>query len=157
MLKYITSIIITISYACHAIALEDDLQKTATIAAHSIKVHAQRMKVAAENLANEDTTSQTPGGSPYRRKIIFAENVFDRKLKTDIVKIKRVSVDKAPFIIKYDPNHPSADINGYVKYPNIRKEIERADANEAQRSYEANLSIIEMSRAMMQHTIEAIK
>ncbi|WP_316354954.1 flagellar basal body rod protein FlgC [Candidatus Trichorickettsia mobilis] len=138
-------------------ALEDDLQKASSIASHGIKVQAERLKIAAENIANEDSTSFQPGGNPYQRKILFTKNVFDKTLKTNILRVKKIDVDKAPFILKYDPHHPAADLNGYVKYPNIHKEIERADASEAQRSYEANLSIIEQSKSMMQRTIEAIK
>lgn len=137
--------------------LEDPLQKTIEIAIHGSSFQAERLKIATENMANEFSTSSQAGGNPYRRKIVFAKNNFDKKLKTNIIKVRKFDVDKSPFILKYDPNHPAADLNGYVKMPNIRKEIERADASEAQRSYEANLSIIEMSRSMMQKTLEVMK
>ena len=158
--KYVC--IIFVKFLClikvgQVFALEDDLQKALTSASYGVRLQSERLKIAAENIANEDTTSLQPGGKPYQRKILFAENKFDKKLKTNIVKTKKIDVDKAPFIFKYDPHHPAADLNGYVKYPNISKEIERADASEAQRSYEANLNIMEMSKNMMQRTIEAIK
>ena len=140
-----------------AFALEDDLQKTVEIAAHGSKFQAERLKIASENLANEYSTSTIPGGDPYQRKIIFAKNRYNKRLKTNVISVNKFDVDKAPFVLKYEPNHPAADLNGYVKYPNIKKEIERADAIEAQRSYEANLSIIEMSKSMMQKTLEVIK
>ena len=60
-------------------------------------------------------------------------------------------------MLKYDPQHPAANVDGYVKYPNIHKEIEQADASEAERSYEANITIMQMSNSMMEKTIEAIK
>jgi flagellar basal-body rod protein FlgC len=144
-------------FSSSAFALEDSLQKSIEIAIHGSNFQAERLKVATENMANESSTSFQPGGDPYRRKIIFAKNNYDRKLKTNVLKVRRVDVDRAPFIMHYDPNHPAADLQGYVKLPNIHKEIERADASEAQRSYEANLSIIEMSKAMMQKTLEVIK
>ena len=137
--------------------LEDPLQKTIEIAIHGSNFQAERLKIAAENMANEFSTSSQAGGNPYRRKIVFAKNNFDKKLKTNIIKVRKFDVDKSPFTLKYDPNHPAADLNGYVKMPNIRKEIERADASEAQRSFEANLSIIEMSRSMTQKTLEVMK
>jgi flagellar basal-body rod protein FlgC len=137
--------------------LEDNLKKSVEIAIHGGKFQAERLKIAAENLANEDSTSDRPGGDPYRRKILFAKNDYDKILKTRVVKAKKVDVDKSDFVMKYQPTHPAADLNGYVKYPNVQKEIERADASEAQRSYEANLNVIEMSRSMMQKTVEAIK
>ena len=138
-------------------ALEDNLQKAVEIAIHGGNFQAERLKIATENMANEHSTSFQPGGDPYRRKVVFAKNSYNKRLKTNVLRVRKFDTDKAPFIMKYDPNHPAADLNGYVKLPNIHKEIERADASEAQRSYEANLSIIEMSKAMMQKTIEVIK
>lgn len=138
-------------------ALEDNLQKAVEIAIHGGNFQAERLKIATENMANEFSTSFQPGGDPYRRKVVFAKNNYNKRLKTNVLRVRKFDTDKSPFIMKYDPNHPAADLNGYVKLPNIHKEIERADASEAQRSYEANLSIIEMSNAMMQKTIEVIK
>lgn len=140
-----------------AFALEDALQKSVEIAIHGTEFQAERMKIASENLANESSTGMTPGEDPYKRKIIFAKNQYDKKLKANLVKVRKYDTDKAPFEMKYDPNHPASDINGYVKLPNVKREIERADASEAQRSYEANLGMIEVSRSMIQKTIEAIK
>jgi flagellar basal-body rod protein FlgC len=138
-------------------ALEDDLKKAVEVAAHGSHFQSERLKVAAENMANEDSTAVTPGGNPYRRKIIFANNNYDKRLKTNVVRTKKVDFDKSDFILRYDPRHPAANGEGYVKYPNIQKEIERADASEAQRGYEANLGIIDISNSLMQKTIEAMK
>ena len=140
-----------------ALALEDDLKKSIEIAAHGTKFQSERMKVAAENMANEDSTSVRPGGDPYRRKIVIAKNTYDKNLKTNVLVTQKVGFDKSDFILKYDPSHPAADNEGYVKLPNVNRLIERADASEAQRSYEANLSIIEMSNSLMQKTVEAIR
>ena len=134
----------------------DDLKKASVIAAHGSRFQAERLKIAAENLANEDSTGVTPGADAYRRKIIFAENRFDKKLGTNVIRTKKVEAEKSDFILKFDPHHPAADANGYVKYPNITREIERADAAEAKNSYEANLSVMEVTSSLMQKTIEAI-
>jgi len=144
-------------FSLSVFALEDNLQKAIEISSHGTKVQSERLKIAAENMANEHSISTQAGGNPYRRKIIFAKNNYNKKLKTNIVTIRKVDVDTSPFILKYQPNHPSADLDGYVKYPNIHKEIEKADAGEAQRSYEANLTIMEMSKSMIQKTIDAIR
>lgn len=140
-----------------AFALEDDFKKSVEIAAHGGKFQAERIKIAAENMANEDSTAVIPGGDPYRRKVIFARNKFDKNLKTNVVITRKVDTDPSEFERKYDPYHPAADADGIVKYPNVNRMIERADASEAQRSYEANLSIIEMSNSLMQKTVEAIR
>ena len=59
--------------------------------------------------------------------------------------------------MKYDPSHPAADARGYVKMPNVNPMLEMMDMREAQRSYEANLGIIEMSRAMLMHTVDLLR
>lgn len=150
-------LVVIIFFSTCATALEDSLQKSVEMAVHGTKFQAARMTVAAENIANESSTSMTPGGDPYRRKIVFAKNNYDKRLKTNVVTVRKYDVDKRPFQLKYDPQHPAADLNGYVKLPNIHNEIERADASEAQRTYEANLGVVEVSRSMMQKTVDAIK
>lgn len=134
----------------------DNLKQAVEIAAHGSKFQAERLKIAAENLANQDSTGATPGADAYRRKVIFAENKYDKRLRTNVIRTKKVDVDNSEFIVKYDPYHPAANAEGLVKYPNVTREIERADASEAQRSYEANLSVIEVSNSLMQKTVEAI-
>jgi flagellar basal-body rod protein FlgC len=161
-------IIVSCFYACcglstlflytHSSAIEDDIKKASSIAASGARVQAERLKTASENLANEDSAASTPGGKPYLRKVVFTENRFDPKVKSNLLKVKKVVQDeKTPLVRKYDPNHPGADMEGYVDFPNVSREIEMGDIREAQVSYEANLSVIEVSRGIMQRTIEAIK
>ncbi|MCC2646913.1 MAG: flgC [Rickettsiaceae bacterium] len=144
-------------FANSAIALEDDLMRTIEIAGSGAKIQMERLKIAAENMANETTTGTMPGEKPYQRKVLFVENKYDPKLKTRVVKVKKYSVDNSDFIKRFDPHHPAADEEGYVLYPNVYKEIEKADTIEAKNSYEANLSVIEISKAMLQKTIEVMR
>lgn len=134
----------------------DSLKQAVEISAHGSKFQAERLKIAAENMANETSTGVSPGADPYRRKVIFAENRYNKKLGTNVIIAKKIDVDKSDFELRYEPNHPAANEEGLVKYPNVTREIERADASEAQRGYEANLSVIEVSNSLMQKTIEAI-
>ena len=140
-----------------ATALEDSLQRSIEIAMQGNNIQSERMKIIAENIANEYSTNEKPGGDPYRRKTLIVENKYDKKKRMNLLKVKKYSEDKSDFEIRYDPNHPSADSRGYVKMPNVKKLIEMSDAGEAQRSYEANLGVVEMSRAMMQKSLEAIR
>lgn len=144
-------------FASNIYAAEDSLSKAIDIATRGNDIQSERLKIAAENIANEHTTSDKPGGKPYRRKIMFVENKYEKGKKTHLLRVKKYSEDKAPFEVKHDPTHPAADANGYVLMPNIRKMIEMADAAEAQRSYEANLGVIELSRSMMNKTIDVIR
>lgn len=134
-----------------------DLDRTMAIAASGMKAQGTRLKVIAENIANANTTAETPGDLPYRRKVVVFKNELDRALGTETVRVAKVDVDKKDFQRRYDPSHPSADADGYVLLPNVNSMIESLDMREAQRSYEANISVIEASRMMLTRTIDVLR
>jgi flagellar basal-body rod protein FlgC len=134
-----------------------DLNDALKISASGMKAQGARLRVIAENLANADSVAKTPGGDPYRRKVITFRNVLDRELGVDLVEPSRVTVDRGPLETRYDPNNPAADEKGYVKVPNVNTLIELADMREAERSYEANLKVIEASRTMLQRAIDILR
>ncbi len=134
-----------------------DLKDAITIATHGMKVQSTRMRVGAENIANADSTATTPGGEPYRRKTITFKNVLDRELGVEVVKVDKIGVDDGEFNRRYDPSHPAANAEGYVLTPNVQTSIERLDIQEAQRSYEANLSVIDISKSMLNRTLELMR
>jgi len=130
-----------------------DLLKSLNISAAAMKAQGTRIKVIAENLANADSTAETPGDLPYRRKTVSFKNELDRNLGADTVRVAKIGVDRTDFQRRYDPTHPSADAEGYVLMPNVNSVVETMDMQEAQRSYEANLTVIEASRSMLTKTI----
>lgn len=126
-----------------------------SIAASALRAQQARMRIIAENLANANSTSQAAGGDPYQRQVpIFRPTRVDGG---EGVKMGRVLPDPKPFKTKYDPGHPSADANGYVKLPNVDSLIEALDMKEAQRAYEANLNVIETARSMEMRTLDLLK
>ena len=128
----------------------------ATVAASALRAQQARMRVIAENLANADSTAATPGGDPYRKQTpVFATKVLPGGIKG--VALARIEVDQTPFRQEYDPGNPAADPQGYVKMPNIEPMVETLDMREAQRAYDANISVIETSRAMQQSTLGLLK
>ena len=135
----------------------DDLGSSSQIAAKGMKAKATRLRVISENLANADSTSEVPGGEPYRRKLVTFRNALDKQLEADIVKVKRIYNDKRKLPSKYDPAHPGANAQGYVLQPNVNPLIEMMDMREAQRSYEANMNVISTSRQMVAKTLELLK
>jgi len=134
-----------------------DLMESLMISAAGMRVQGERLRVISENIANVDSVSEVPGGDPYRRKTITFQNALDRELGTNLVKVKKVGLDPSEFTRKYDPSNPAADKAGYVKLPNVNALIEMNDMREAQRSYEANLKVIEVSRGMLQRTIDLLR
>lgn len=95
--------------------------------------------------------------APYQRQIVTFKNILNRQSGAHDVDVDRIVKDNAPFIMKYDPSHPAADAKGYVKMPNVNPLLEIMDMREAQRSYEANLGVIQMARSMLMHTIDLLR
>lgn len=127
-----------------------------TQAAKGMKAQGVRMRVISENLANAETTGQTKGQAPYQRKIVTFKNELDKTSGQRQVAVDKVMQDRSDFILKYDPSHPAADKNGYVKMPNVNPLVEMMDMREAQRSYEANLGVIEMAKGMLMRTLDLL-
>jgi len=137
--------------------MASDLQTSIMISAAGLRVQGQRVKVIEENVANANSTADTPGGDPYRRKVITFKNVFDRALEADLVRVDKVVGDQSKFSLVFDPSHPASDKEGYYKKPNVNGLVEMTDMREAQRSYEANLNLIEASRSMMRGTVDLLR
>lgn len=134
-----------------------DFLKSLAIATSGLRAQAGRMRVISENMANANSTAGTPGGDPYRRRIPTFQAEFDRTLDAKVVAVGPVRTDPSNFVVKYQPGHPAADANGYVKYPNINELVESQDMREAMRSYEANVDIIGGTRRMIQRTIDILR
>ena len=134
-----------------------DLQNSLVISASGLRAQSERMRVIAENLANADSTALVPDGDPYRRKIVTFANVLDRERGVSTVQVSRIMPAPGQFGTRFDPNHPAADGAGYVATPNVNTLVEMMDMRQAQRSYEANLSAMETSKAMLVRTIDLLK
>lgn len=130
-----------------------------------------RSDIIAQNIANVDTT-RTEDGTPYRRKnVVFAEksnsnlssfsNVLTAATKSIAgqgVKVTRVIEDtETAMKMAYDPSHPDADENGYVTYPNVNVVTEMTDLIDATRSYEANITSFNATKAMLTKGLEVGK
>jgi flagellar basal-body rod protein FlgC len=134
-----------------------ELDKALSIAASGMNAQTTRLRVIAENMANQDTTGSKPGADPYRRKTVAFEDRLDRQLGIDTVQVKKVGQDNSDFPLRYDPSNPAANAQGYVKLPNVNGLVEVMDMREAERSYNANLAVMQASRSMLTRTIELLK
>jgi flagellar basal-body rod protein FlgC len=126
------------------------------IAAAGMRAQSSRMRIISENVANANSTARTKGGDPYRRRTPVFQSFMDKESGARLVRMKKAISDKSDFRTVYDPSHPAADDAGYVKYPNVNTLVELMDMREASRTFEANLSVIENSRAMLQRTIDLL-
>jgi len=134
-----------------------DLSQALNISAAGMDAQTQRLRVIAENLANQDSTGSFPGATPYRRKTTVFEDVMDQAMDARTVKVKAVVTDKSAFPQKYDPSNPAANPQGYVSTPNVNSFIEMMDMREAERSYSANLNVMQASRSMLTRVIDLLK
>ena len=135
-----------------------DLKDSVAVATAGLNAQAKRLRVTSENVANAATTARTQDGDPYRRKTITFRNELDRATGLHKVKVDKIKPDTtSEFGQKYDPSHPAANAQGYVKTPNINPLLEAMDMREAQHSYEANLQVVRAARGMMTNTVDLLR
>ena len=135
----------------------DPLQTIARIAASGMHVQSARLQIVAENVANADSTGNTPEADPYRRKTISFEEFIDSETGMTSVRVADVGRDERPFTLRHDPSHPAATEDGYVKVSNVSPILEMANMREASRSYEANMNLFEAGRRMRSQMIDLLK
>jgi len=135
----------------------DALSSIIATASSGMRAQGERLRVVSENVANSATTSQEPGGDPYRRKVISFGQTTDAATGAAMVRVAEVTRDLSEFSFRYDPAHPGADENGYVKLPNVNPLIEMSNMREASRSYEANMSMVENAQQMRSQLIDLLK
>jgi flagellar basal-body rod protein FlgC len=134
-----------------------DFKDSMAVSASGLRAQSLRMRILAENIANQDSFSPAPGVDPYRRKVITFRAAVDRETGSPTVKVARIQGDKSDFGRKYMPGHPAANAQGYVTTPNVNGIIEATDMREAQRSYEANLNAIDAAKSMSMRTIDLLR
>ena len=127
------------------------------ISASALLAQRTRMDTIAANIANMNTTRNAQGQPvPYRRRFaVFASGQPDAPQKPG-VSISKVAIDQSPFRKEYQPNHPDANKDGYVSYPNIDLAVEYVNALEASRAYEANVTAMEVSKAMLNASLRLL-
>ena len=135
----------------------DDIIRTMRISGSGMRVQGQRLRVIAQNIANANSLPQDANAKPYRRKLMTFKNEFDKATGMDQVRVHKVRPDMSAFGKRFDPHHPAADADGYVLTPNVNSLIEMTDMREAQRSYEANLSVIKASKSMLNSAIDLLR
>lgn len=135
----------------------DNSTETMQIAAAGLRAQAARMRIIAENLANASSTGRTPDEDPYRRQVPVFDAEIDRMTGLELVRMDDAVPDNAEFRLVHEPGHPAANADGYVRYPNVSSLVELMDMKEAQRSYEANMNMVENSRRMMERTLDLLR
>jgi flagellar basal-body rod protein FlgC len=131
------------------------------ISGHAMSAQRTKINTISSNIANAKTT-MTPDGGPYKRKEVVFEELLTptqdpSSPNISTVKVKDiVNSNKAP-IYKYEPNHPHANKDGYVAYPNINEVEEMTNMMEAMRAYQSNVTIFQGQKTIDNATIDILK
>lgn len=135
----------------------DELKSSLSTSMEGMRIQNERLKIISQNIANANSTGKNPNELPYRRKILITKNGSDSATGTEVIKIDKISRDKSNFKLVYDPAHPAANAEGYVRYPNVDTIIESVDAKESQRTFEANMMALDIAKSNQSKLIEAMK
>ena len=133
-----------------------DINAAIAAAASGMRAQTVRMRIAAENVANASSTGDNPNEEPFRRRIPLLESTTLTQGGVG-VRVRGATFDMSDFREEYNPGHPAADADGYVRLPNVDTLVEMMDMREAQRSYEANVTVIDAGRTMMARTLDLLK
>lgn len=162
-------------------ALVRPMFRTLGVAASGLSAQRLRMETIATNVANADTT-RTEGGGPYRRRVVqmtagdpaqfgdafaAAHGIVPARVDQPTstgdetpaerafgVKVTAINEDASEGPLVYDPSHPDANTDGYVRYPNVNVTTEMVDLMDARRLYEANATVFQNAKAMLRSAID---
>ena len=135
------------------------------ISATGLTAQRLRMDIISQNIANINTTRTSEGG-PYKRKVTVFQEIPDQNFNSIFrntlnrtalgagVRVSEIAPDNAPGGSVYEPGHPDADADGYVAMPNVNVIEEMVDMISASRSYEANITALNSSKAIIAKTME---
>ncbi len=126
------------------------INKAMMAASQGMTAQAFRLRISSENLSNADTHG-------YQRKLITFQNQMDALSGTSTLKVGDVTLDQTQGELVYEPSHPFADEQGYVSMSNVDMMIELADAREASRSYEANLTTFKQATQMYSSLLNILR
>lgn len=132
--------------------------KVLDIGASGLMAQRTRMDTIAQNVANAHTTRDAAGNlNPYRRRFTVFAPGQPGDTRQPGVHVKDIQIDRlSPLPKRFDPGHPDADNEGYISMPNVDLPVEFVNAIEASRAYEANITLMETSKAMFNATLRLI-
>ena len=133
-----------------------DINAAISAAASGMRAQQTRMRIAAENIANANSTGVNPNEDPFRRRIPLLESTTLASGARG-VRVEGAVNDMTDFREEYNPSHPAADDRGYVRLPNVDTLVEMMDMREATRAYEANLNMIEAARSMTNRALDLLR
>ncbi|MEZ5996574.1 MAG: flagellar basal body rod protein FlgC [Hyphomonadaceae bacterium] len=133
-----------------------DIQAAIAAAASGMRAQTTRMRIAAENVANANSAGANPNEDPFRRRIPLLESTALSDGARG-VRVRGAAYDMTAFRTEYNPSHPAAGPDGYVRLPNVDTLVEMMDLRDATRAYEANLNMVEAARTMTTRALDLLR
>ena len=139
-----------------------------SVSASALSAERQRAEVTSANLANAETTHTDTGGPYVRKEVVFSTSnvspfstVLGRlghfgQATPGSVQVAGVVDDTTPPVMHYEPGNPDADKDGYVKTPNVDLAIEFVNSLEASRAYEANVTMMDTAKSMINSSLRLL-
>ena len=122
----------------------------------AMRAQSTRMRVIAENVANAETVDDGKG-IPYQRKLTILQTKMAGRSESPVVGVNQITTDRTAGQKRHEPGHPRADEFGYVTYSNVNPIIEMNDLRDADRSYRANMQVVDTAKRLFRNAIELMK
>ena len=123
------------------------------VSGSAVSAQSQRLNVVASNLANVDAVAG-PDGNAYKSRSVVFQTVPMGNDATAGVKVNGITESNVPFKRIHDPNHPSADAEGYVNYSNVNPVEEMVNMISASRSYQNNVEVMNTAKTLLLKTLQ---
>ena len=122
------------------------------ISGSGLSVHRRWMDAVSDNIANINTVSSTDGEA-FKERMVVAQAV-DYGSGEGGVRVARAEFGSGEGRLVYEPDHPLADSEGYVRYPDIDLGDQMTQLIMAQRGYQANLAVVERATTAYQAALQ---
>jgi len=123
------------------------------VSGSAISAQSQRLNVVASNLANADAVAGPDGQGYKARSVVFQTTPMGADSAAG-VKVTSVEESNAPFKRVHNPNHPSADAQGYVNHSNVNPVEEMVNMISASRSYQNNIEVMNTAKSLLLKTLQ---
>lgn len=124
------------------------------VSGSAISAQAQRLNTVASNLANADAVAGPDGQAYKARQVLFQTVPMGNNAASAGVKVQDIVESDVPNRRVFNPQHPSADADGYVTHSNVNPVEEMVNMISASRSYQNNVEVMNTAKSLLLKTLQ---